>query len=529
MFEYLIKKINRYFASKAVSDPNAGIPEIEAMPISSSLEKNLKKLESVFGDNSDIIIRRFDIGRDRQPAAIICADGLVNYAMISESIVRPLLYDDFNRDADHPPKSMEDIKKDYIAANEVKDAETLGDVMYAVLSGDTVLLADRFRGGLIINTKGFSVRSIQDPQTETVIRGPREGFIENIRTNTSLIRRRIKDPALTIKNFIVGRKTRTNVSVLYMRNIAEPSLVDEVISRIQALDTDAILESGYIEQLIAEPGSPIFPTIGNTEKPDVAAGKLLEGRVAILVDGSPYALTMPMYFIESFQTSEDYYIAPVFASLLRGIRFVAFLISLFTLPIYVVLTTFHQELIPTSLLFSMAASAAGTPFPAVVEALIMILTFELLKESGVRLPRPAGQAVSMVGAIIIGETAISAGIISAPIAIAVAITAVATFAVPSQSNASSLLRILLIILSGILGGFGIIVGTLVLFIHLSSVRSFGVPYLTPFSPFRGRDIKDSLIRFPLWALLTRPQNISRRNPRRTAYKPISRTYYNKED
>ncbi len=528
MLEYLIKKLNGFFSSKAAFDPNEEITRTEATLISRNLEKNLKKLDMVFDGSSDIIVRRFTVGRDRRSAAIICADGLVNFAMVSESIIRPLLYDDFNRD-DHAPESIEDIKREYIAANEVKDAETLGDVINAVLSGDTVLIVDGFCGGLIINSKGFSVRSIQDPQTETVIRGPREGFIENIRTNTSLIRRRIKDPALTIKNFTVGRKTRTNVSVLYMRNIAEPGLVNEVISRITSLDTDAILESGYVEQLIGEAGSPIFPTIGNTEKPDVAAGRLLEGRVAVLVDGSPYALTMPMYFIESFQTSEDYYIAPIFATLLRWIRFAAFLISIFTLPVYVVLTTFHQELIPTSLLFSMAASAAGTPFPAVVEALIMILTFELLKESGVRLPRPAGQAVSMVGAIIIGETAISAGIVSAPIAIAVAITAVATFAVPSQSNVSSLVRIILIILSGILGGFGVIAGTLALFIHLSSLRSFGVPYLTPFSPFRGSDIKDSLIRFPLGSLLTRPFNISARNPRRAAYKPAYKADMDKED
>lgn len=516
MLEFIIKKLNKYFSRMGDPQLNKDINEIQKSRITKKLEHNIKNIGIVTENASDVIIRRFIIGREMTDAAIISVDGLINNDLVAQNIMKPLMYDDFER-CEFKLNSIEDIKNHFVTMSEVKIAGTVEEVINGILSGDTALIVNGFEDALIINTKGYALRTIQDPQTESVIRGPREGFIENLRTNTALMRRKIKDPALKIKNVIVGRKTKTTVAVLYMDNIADQKLIDNILNKLGKIDTDAILESGYIEQLIESKNSPFFPVISNTEKPDVLAGKILEGRVGILVDGSPYALTMPTYFTENFQTAEDYYISPIFSSILRFIRFTAFLISLFTLPFYVTLTTFHQELIPTSLLFTMASSASGTPFPTVIEAVLMILTFEILKEAGVRMPRPVGQAVSMVGAIIISETAISAGLISSPMAIAVAITAVSAYAVPSLSSVSSMLRIIFIFLSGIAGGYGLTLGVLGLLIHLSSIRSFGMPYLTPFSPFKSGDIKDSLIRLPHWALLTRPQFLSGKNPRRAKY------------
>ena len=261
----------------------------------------------------------------------------------------------------------------------------------------------------------------------------------------------------------------------------------------------------------------IFSTVSYTEKPDIAAGKILEGRVAVIVDGSPFVLTAPSLFVENFISPEDYYIAPIAATMIRFIRYLSYFISILCLPAYVAFTTFHQELIPTAFLYTMAAAEAGTPFPSFFEAFLMIVLFEILKESGVRLPKPVGQAVSIVGALVIGESTVSAGIIGAPMVIAVALTAVSAFVIPNQANTIVILRYVLLILGGTLGGFGIVMGLLAVYIHLSSLKSFGVPYLAPYAPLRTPDLKDSIVKMPVWAMLTRPTTFAHRNPRRQKF------------
>ncbi len=494
-----------------------GIDEtpFENTKIEKNLEVNLQITQNMLGESNDIIIRRFTFGQKRAEAAMICIDGLTRADRLALEIVKPLMYGAFlGEDGGRGPRSMEDVQSLYMTAGESRVASSFGALAEGVLSGDAAVLIDGFSETLIINAKGFPQRSIEDPQTESVLRGPREGFVENLRTNTALLRRKIKSPFLTFDTVTLGRKTNTVITIAYVRNIADAGLVEEVKKRVSAIDTDGILDSGYIEQYIGDGGSPFFTTIANSEKPDAVAGKLLEGRVAVIVDGSPYVLTAPAFFVETFQTAEDYYIAPFFASMLRIVRCIAFLISLFALPLYVALTTFHQELIPTELLLSMAAAEGNTPFPAVIEALLMIIVFEILKEAGIRLPRPAGQAVSMVGAIIIGETAVSAGLIGAPMVIAVAITAVSAFATPAQANTSMVLRLIFLLLAGTFGGLGLALGILLLLFHLTSLTSFGVPYLSPFSPFHLPDNKDALFRLPHRWLLTRPSSLAARNPRR---------------
>jgi spore germination protein KA len=323
-----------------------------------------------------------------------------------------------------------------------------------------------------------------------------------------MLRRKIKNPDFMLETMKIGVRTKTDVCIAYIGGLADPKLIEEIRRRLKKINTDAILETGYIEQFIEDAPYSIFSTVANSEKPDKVAAKLLEGRAAILVDGSPFVLTVPMLFMESFQAAEDYYSRPVFASITRLLRFTAFLISVLAPALYVALTSFHQELIPTPLLLTMAAAHEGVPFPSVLEAGLMVAAFEILREAGVRLPRPVGQAVSIVGALVIGESAVSAGLIGAPMVIVVSVTAVSSFIVPPQIDSGGILRFMLLILSGVMGGFGIAMGLIAVFIHLASLRSFGTTYLSALAPFNAEDMKDSFVRAPIWKLSKRPHDIA---------------------
>ena len=350
-----------------------------------------------------------------------------------------------------------------------------------------------------------------------MVRGPREGFTETLRINTVLIRRKLKTHQLRFESMTIGKQTKTDVVLAYIQGIVKPELIEEVKKRLEQIKTDSVLDSGYIEAYIEDAPYSIFSTVGNSERPDTIAGKLLEGRAAIIVDGSPFVLTVPMLFIEGFQTAEDYYLRAYFASSLRIMRFFCYFIAIFAPAIYVALTTFHQELIPTQLLFTMTAGLSGVPFPAMVEALIMVVMFDILKEAGIRLPQPIGSAVSIVGALVIGQSAVTAGLIGPFMIIVVSLTAIASFVVPSQQASVSLLRYFYLILAGLLGGYGIALGILFILVYLVSVKSFGVAYLAPMTPFSRRGMKDVFVRMPLWTMVKRPfsiagENITRRAP-----------------
>jgi spore germination protein KA len=420
------------------------------------------------------------------------------------------------------------LEREVLCAGDVKTVETLSEVASGCLSGNTELLLDGCTAGLDISTKGWDKRSVTETQSETVVRGPREGFTENLRTNTALIRRKIRNTRLRVDHLTLGRKTQTDVCLMYLSGVAGPQVVKEVKSRISALDVDAILESGYIEEYIEDaPFSP-FATIGYSEKPDVIASRILEGRVAVVVDGTPFVLTAPMLFIESFQTAEDYYARPIYATFIRLMRFVAYTIAVFLPAVYVSLTAFHQELLPTTLLFTVAKARQGTPFPAFVEALIMIFAFEILREAGIRLPRPIGQAISIVGALIMGDAAVNAGLVGAPMVITIAITAVASFLVPNQNDSISIMRLIMLTMAASLGWYGVSMGFLGMLVHLATLTSFGVPYFDGFS--QPGNWQDSLVRMPLWAMTKRPPDIARGDRRRGHFfLPPLRPYARQDD
>ena len=514
MIRYLINKL---MAKRLREMPSHDEPEAP-FKLSRNLKQNLTHLKEMFGDSNDIIIREFAFGKDLEfEAIIIYVDGLIDTRNLNQNIVEPLMYGTRMIDRTGKIKNMDSLKNLMVTVGEVNVTDKIDDLIYAFMSGDVMLLVDGFAEGLDINCKGWDKRSISEPQTESVIRGPREGFIESIRSNTSLLRRKIKDPAFLIETMVIGRKTKTYVAIAYIKGVANTDVIKTVKERLKGINTDAILESGYIEEYIEDAPFSIFATVAFSEKPDIVAAKILEGRVGILVDGTPFVLTVPTLFMESFQSSEDYYTRPYYATMLRVLRIMSYLISILGPAIYVALVTFHQELIPTPLLFTIAQALEGTPFPSLLEALIMLLAFEILREAGVRLPKPIGQAISIVGALVMGEAAVSAGLIGAPMVIVIAITAVSSFTVPMQAEAGSILRILLLVLAGTMGGFGIMIGLLGTLIHLVSMESFGMPFLKPLAPMHLSDQKDFLVRSPMWMMITRPWGFARRDKRRQSF------------
>lgn len=481
-------------------------------PLSSDLAENIAYLQSQLVCD-DLKKRTFTFGDESlQKGCLFYLDGMVNNKMITEGILNPLLLHQFQTEFDESPDKIDEISKSIICVGELKKSSDMSEMILACLSGDTILFLQGCSSGLIVGTKGWEKRAVSEPESEQVIRGPREGFTEAMVTNLALLRRRIKDRKLRIEYLTLGERTVTNVSIVYLEGIANPKVVKKLKERLQSFHVDSILDSGYIEEYIEDAPYSIFSTVGYTEKPDVVAGKVLEGRIGIFVDGSPIVLTVPLLFIESFQTAEDYYIRPLFASLARANRFAAYFIALFSVPIFIAMTTFHQELIPTTLLFTIARAKEGTPFPTFVEAVIMVYSFELLREAGLRLPRPVGQAISIVGALIVGDAAVAAGLVGAPMVIAVAIGSVSGFVVPTQVDSISTLRLMFMVLATFFGGFGIALGFLAVLVHLANLSSFGVPYFDSLEP--SRDLQDSFIRAPLRNMVYRPKSLSKGNTRR---------------
>jgi len=514
MFTFIVKKL-RFLMQKKREKQNKAVAEAlrsgEDVKLSKSLQNNLSLIKEIFGESSDFKTRRFKIGADKSvDGAIVFIDGLVDSMLLSQSILKPLIGQACagQNGGEITIKSVDDIQSSLLYSGEVKSEESLSAVIDGCLSGNTVVLAEGLAKAIIVNTKGWQKRTVAESQTESVVRGPREGFTEDFRTNTSLLRRRIKVPEFRMETLVIGTRTRTNIAIAYIKGVANEQVVETVKYRLSNIDVDSINDSSYIEQYIEDSPFSLLPTVGYSEKPDVVAARVLEGRVAIIVEGSPFVLTAPMLFIESLQTAEDYYSRTIYASLTRLMRYLAFLIAIFAPALFIALVAFHQELIPTKLLLTIAKAREGTPFPAFLEAFVLVFALEILREAGLRLPRPVGQAVSIVGALIMGEAAVSAGIVGAPMVIIVAITAVASFAVPTLSEPISVLRVVSMVAAAVLGGFGVTMAFLAMLVHIAHLKSFGIPYSMGLSPCHGQSMKDVYIRAPLWSMTKRPKGIA---------------------
>lgn len=491
----------------------------ENLRLGTDLRTNIQTIKNALGDSPDIVIREWHSGdKSTIEAAVIYASGLADVKLVNQFIIEPLLAQD------RAGTTVHDVKQLQLPVGEILDTVYLDLLLTGVLSGDTAYLRHGDNRGYLIASKGWEDRGIQEPSSQTVIRGPKDGFSETIATNIALIRRKIKDTNLRFENFQIGRVTKTTVSIAYIDGIAIDRVVQEVRDRIGSIRIDGILESGYIEELIQDTTFTPFPTVYNTERPDVIAAGLLEGRVAILVDGTPFTLLVPAIFPQFFQAAEDYYQRSDISTLLRLLRYIALAIALLGPSLYIAITTFHHDMLPPQLLVSLSAQREGIPFPAFIEALLMELTFELLREAGVRLPRAVGQAISIVGALVIGQTAVQAGIVSAAMVIVVSVTAIASFTIPAYNMAIPIrmLRFGMMGLAATFGLFGVIAGIIGIVQHLCHLRSFGVPYMSPFGPVVEGDRKDAVVRVPWWAMISRPRSLSRQNPIREAPNPERR-------
>ncbi|NRF93210.1 spore germination protein [Paenibacillus frigoriresistens] len=483
--------------------------------LSLDVSTNEQLLRGVFKNCSDVVFRSVQMNEETN-MLYVYIDGLCDTKILDQVVLKPFLFEGMPQGIGEVSTFGQIFRQQLVAVAKIKTVSKVSEVVESVLMANVAILVNGESNALIADLKGFEKRSIEEPASEPVIHGPRDGFTETLRVNTSLIRRRIRSPRLKIESFTIGELTKTGVEVLYIEGIAPDSVLGEVRKRIQRIQIDGVLDSGYLEEFVEDlPFSP-FPQVQNTERPDVVCASLLEGKVAICVDNTPFVLIVPMTFWSGLQAAEDYYERFLYATFIRWIRYSLLSISLLLPSIYVAVTTFHPQLLPTNLLISIASAREGVPFPAVVEALMMEFMFEALREAGVRLPKPVGSAVSIVGALVIGQSAVQAGIISAPMVIVVATTGIASFGIPRYNlgTAYRLLRFTILILAGLLGFYGILVGCITILIHLVCLRSFGVPYLSPIAPQIPGNLKDVLIRAPRWSLNYRPELIAGNDKKR---------------
>lgn len=512
---HLIRNVNKLLrkATNKKQPPQKKQPNAKPKEaLHKKFDQNVEIFQSIYNNCSDVVFHNFNIF-GKVKAMIIYIEGLSDNVGIEESVLTPL-----KKETATDGQPLSELIENAISAPKVEKVYSISDSIDSLSTGNPILL---YEGGNIAYSLGLAKwekRAMEEPEAETVIRGPREGFTESLQVGTSQLRRIIKSPALKMQSMKIGEYTKTNVLVAYVEGLADPTLVEEVQKRLNRIKVDGILESQYIEDLIEDnPYSP-FPLMISTERPDVASGALLEGRVVIMTEGTPFALIVPVSFFSFLQSPDDYYQRSMIGSFTRFLRYIFLVLSLLFPSFYVAVSTFHQEMIPDSLLLSISASRESVPFPALVEVILMEVMFEALREAGIRLPKQIGSAVSIVGALVIGQAAVQAGLVSAPMIIIVASTGVASFLIP-RYNAGYSIRILrfpIIFLAGSLGLLGIMMGILAIVIHLCTLRSFGEPYLAPLAPLQKQELKDVLWRAPFWKMDTRPHFTGQYNEYRQA-------------
>lgn len=483
-----------------------------SVELSSDLDSNIKQIEMLFSDCGDIVKREVSIDAERNFRIYgVYTDGLINRDILENYLLsRVFDYKNLSGEIDEDTCSPTKIVMQHFSATfDVKEVDKMDDMVKAVLSGDSAIFVEGSSKGLVIATRSWPARGVSEPATENVVRGPREGFTETIRFNTVLVRRRIRDTKLKFKMISYGTRSRTDVAIVYIEDIVEPELVKEVETRLDKYVIDAILDSGYIEQLIEDSWKSPFPQTQATERPDKFAASLLEGKVGILVDTSPFGIIVPATLNAFYQASEDYYQRWQIMSFTRILRYIVSLFS-FALPgLYIAVLNFQPAILPTPFAISIAASREGITFSTVTEIIVLELIFELFREAGIRAPGAIGHVIALVGGLVIGQAAVDANIISPMIIIIIACTAICTFAIPDYSLASAfrLVRYLFIALSAIFGLYGFLISMLLVLAHLSSLESFNIPYLAPYniSDQNGaRDLKDTILRFPTFMQTTRP-------------------------
>jgi len=488
--------------------------------ISKRLQENINTLEEIFTDCEDYIKRKFPVGQEN-PVWVYMAyiDALTDRTNVELTVLAPLL----RYGATHSPGKYEnayellrDFGIDTSDFNEVDDFDLL---MYFIMAGETIFFIDGFDKAIVVASRGFPNRGINAADTEVVVHGSREAFNEVMRFNTALVRRRIRDPKLKVKQTRLGVRSETDIAIMYLDDLVRPEILKEVERRLEEIDMDAILDSGYVEQLIEDSWRSPFPQVQMTERPDKAASAILEGRIVIIVDNSPFVLIVPVTLNSFFQASEDYYDRWQIASFVRVIRYIAAFFAVALPGFYLSAAVYHPSMIPMLLTLRMAEARQPVPFPALLEIFFMDIAFELLREAGIRLPRAAGGALGIVGGLIIGQAAVEAGLVSPIVVIVVALANVSNFAIPHVSLVSGfrLAKYLVLFLAGAFGLIGFWAGLIIILAHMAGLKSFGIPYLFPYTSAEMNnysDTKDSIFRMPLFKLKNRPFYANPKNLKR---------------
>ncbi|MBO9600096.1 MAG: spore germination protein [Cohnella sp.] len=486
----------------------ARAPRLNDKPVDPNAAENARYIKELLSAPSDLVLKEIPIGAGGERVVVCCIDGLVDRTVIDDRVLRPLMRQSpIDEETVASPDFLMRLQESVLPLQGSSLADELIEAVDSLLAGDAVLFADGSTQALVLSSKGWKSRSIEEPQTEAIIRGPREGFNEDIRTSTAFIRRSIRDHNLRLVSRVIGRRSRKELVVAYVEGIVNPALVQEVMRRVETLDMDELDGSGFVEQWISDHQLSPFPTVSSTERPDKVSGALLQGRVALLVEGTPFQLIVPATFTTFFTSPEDYYQNWFIATSLRILRYIAAFIATFLPALYIALLEYHHGMLPSRLAFSIAGSREGVPFPAVVEALLMEVTLELLREAGIRLPKPIGQTIGIVGGLVIGEAAVQAGIVSPIMVIVVAITAITSFALPAYSFAISLrlIRFFVMLCAAVFGLYGIILAYIAINVHVVNMHSFGVPYTTPIAPTFLKDWKDFVLRVPVMMMNRRPE------------------------
>ena len=479
-------------------------------------ERNLEDLKeniiTAFGQTADLKID--DIKIAQTDGMLFFLESMIGTDLLKETFINKKMYGTQQAFDLTSREGLTDFCQQEFGGSGFQLLQKVDEVVTAMLNGSIAIAMRSYSFIIVIEMGNTQYRQIAEPTSQTVIRGPKDSFVESISTNQSLIRRRIRNQNLTFEEFIIGNDTKTKVDLVYVKGIANEKIVAEIRTRLNKINVSAVFESANIEDLIADKTFTLFPLALNTERPDTVAGNLMEGKMGIIVDGSPFVLLVPAVFTDFFVSSEDYYHHFFVSSFIRILRYVAFMIVLITPAAYVGLLTFNQEMIPTDLLISIIAQRQGVPFPAFVEVFIMEFTFEILREAGLRMPRAVGMTVSIVGALVIGQAAVEAGLISNIMVIIVAITGTANFVAPvySLSAATRMLRFILIIMSAFFGLYAILLGLVLMVTHLASLRSFGVPYLAPVAPLNLKAKKDVFVLSPYWSMKRRPSYLRSPQP-----------------
>lgn len=461
------------------------------LPLDVSLTRNLQNIALMTDNSSDVIVKTGMVCGNR--IAVITCEGMTSTDTLAELIYRKL-NSVGNVECMPPDALIAHFFEVYMIAAEQLDIRTIGDLVLKMQSGFAIIIVDGCTRAIGIGIQGYKSRGIDEPSSELNVRGSREGFCEVIRTNMSMIRRRIKSPTLVFDLQTVGDRSNTDVCLCYISDKVAPELLENVRRRLKSVDLNTILESGYIQPYFEGEGGWFFSECGTCERPDTFAAKLYEGRVGILVDGTPFALIVPHLFIESFQTLDDYTQKPFYAFFIRLVRLFAYFITLFLPGAYVAIASYNPEMLPSSLILNLAAAEQTAPFSLMVECLFIHFMYEILREAGIRLPRPIGHAIGVVGGLVIGDITVSAGLVGAPMVLVVALSGLCSFVVPTMYEKIVVLRFLYIIAGGVFGLYGLMIMAGAVIIKMCSLNTYGVPYMAPISPFSPKAMRDVLVR-----------------------------------